>query len=303
MGKHGNNHRANHHNHQHHGDVKNIKWAFFLNLIFTLIEIIGGIFTNSVAILSDALHDLGDSLSLGMAWYFQGLSNKGRDDTYSYGYKRFSILAALLNSLVLIVGSVFILSEAIPRLYTPETVDAKNMIFLAILGIIVNGAAVIKLKKGNSINEKVVSLHLLEDVLGWIAVLIGSIIMYFYDLPIIDPILSLLIAAYILLNVIKNLKDALKIFLQAGPLDMDKDQITAYFKSLPYVKSFHDFHYWSMDGNYHILTIHLVLHETAPMSQLSIWKNKIRKALKTMGFSHVTIEFELNDEDCILEEC
>lgn len=292
-----------HHKGHHHGDVKNIKWAFFLNLIFTIIEIIGGLFTNSVAILSDALHDLGDSLSLGMAWYFQKLSNKGRDDTYSYGYKRFSLLAALLNSVVLVIGSVFILSEAIPRLYNPEPVDAKNMVFLALLGIIVNGVAFLKLKKGSSLNEKVVSLHLLEDVLGWAAVLIGSIIMYFYDIPILDPILSLLIAVYILFNVFRNLKSSLKIFLQAGPTGIDKEQLTTYFKELHFVKSFHDLHYWSMDGNYHILTVHLVLHKAAKMQELSLWKRKIRIDLYALQFSHVTLEFELTEEDCVLEDC
>ena len=188
-----------HHGHHHQHDTKNISTAFFLNLAFTIIEIIGGLMTNSVAIMSDALHDLGDSLSLGLAWYFQKVAKKGRDKTFSYGYKRFSVLGAMINAIVLVVGSVFILQETIPRLWQPETPNVQGMFWLAILGIVVNGAAVLKLQKGTSLNEKVISLHLLEDVLGWAAVLVGSVLMYFFDLPIIDPLLSIGIAIFILL--------------------------------------------------------------------------------------------------------
>ena len=173
---------------------KNIGYAFFLNFGFTIIEIIGGFLTNSVAILTDAVHDFGDSISLGLAWYLQKVSKKGSDHKYSYGYKRFSLLGAIINSVILLVGSVFILSETIPRILEPQTPDVKGMFILAILGIIVNGAAVIRLRTGNTINEKVVSLHLWEDVLGWVAILIGSVMMYFFDIPIIDPILSILIS-------------------------------------------------------------------------------------------------------------
>ncbi len=141
--------------------TKNIKAAFFLNLAFTIVEIVGGFMTNSVAIFSDAIHDLGDSLSLGLAWYFQKISQKDRDDDYSYGYRRFSVIGALINTVVLFFGCIFILWETIPRLIHPEEVDPKGMIILSIIGIIINGAAVFNLKKGTSLNEKVVSLHLL----------------------------------------------------------------------------------------------------------------------------------------------
>ncbi len=182
------------HDHIHHrGGSKNIRTAFFLNVTFTIIEIIGGIMTNSMAILSDAVHDLGDSLSLGMAWYFQGLSSKGRDKSFSYGYGRFSLLGALINVCVLLIGSILILWKTIPRLLAPEAVDTTGMMILAVIGVIFNGLAVYRMRGGKSLNERVVALHLMEDVLGWVAVLIGSIIMHFFDLPIIDPILSLLI--------------------------------------------------------------------------------------------------------------
>lgn len=189
------------HNHENQG---NIKVAFFLNLSFTIAEIIGGLWTNSVAILSDAVHDLGDSLSLGLAWYFDAFSKKGPDEKYSFGYARFSLLAALINSLVLVGGSVLVLTRSVPRIFNPEPIDAKGMFVFAILGILINGLAVLKLKKGTSLNEKVVSWHLMEDVLGWVVILVASIVLMFVDIPILDPILSVLITIYVLFHVLKT---------------------------------------------------------------------------------------------------
>ncbi len=201
-------HHHHHHGHEghHHHHTGNIKVAFWLNLTFCILEFAGGLFTNSVAILSDALHDLGDSFSLGLAWYFQKISQRKRDKLFSYGYKRFSLLGALINSMILLIGSVFIVREAIPRILHPETSNAQGMIIFALIGIAVNGAAVLRLKKGSSINERVISLHLIEDVLGWVAVLIAAVVMLFVDVPVLDPLLSLLITGYILYNVVKNLK-------------------------------------------------------------------------------------------------
>ena len=253
----------NHHHHGHHHTTKNIKTAFFLNLVFTIIEIIGGFYTNSLAIMSDAVHDLGDSLSLGMSWYFQKLSNKQATKKYSYGYGRFSLLGAIINSIVLIVGSFFIISEAIPRIINPEEANATGMMWLAILGIIVNGAAVLKLKKGSSINERVVSLHLLEDVLGWVAVLIASIVMMYWDVPILDPILSLAIAGYVLFNVYRNIKDAFKIILQGVPNEISSDKIKEQILlNIDEVEDIHDCHIWTLDGEFHIATIHIILKKS-----------------------------------------
>ncbi len=290
------------HNHHHHGEG-NIKVAFFLNLGFTIIEIIGGMWTNSLAILSDALHDLGDSLSLGLSWYFQRLSKKGRDNTFSYGYRRFSLLGAVINSIVLVVGSIFILSEAIPQLVDPGNANAEGMMYLAILGVVVNGAAVLKLKKGTSINEKVVSLHLLEDVLGWVAVLIGSTVMMFFDLPVIDPLLSVLISAFILFNVYKNLKKSLTIILQGTPKGLSVEQLRERLKDLKEVTDIHDCHSWTMDGEYNVLTIHLVLDQDYPLSKLAEIKQKAKSLIKDESIEHITIEFESEEEHCELLEC
>lgn len=259
--------------------------------------------TNSVAILSDALHDLGDTLSLALAWYFQKISIKGRDNTFSYGYKRFSLLGAIVNSIILVVGSIFILTEAIPRLIHPEPSDAKGMMLLAVLGVVFNGAAVIRLKSGTSLNERVVRLHLMEDVLGWIAVLIGAVLMYFFDLPFIDPLLSLLISGYILFNVVKNLRHTFQIILQGIPVNADIDTIKSYLSGIPQIENYHDFHIWSMDGEYNILTVHLVLSEDLTMDEINALKTTIKDNLAYKGVDHATIEFENNQEECALIDC
>ena len=204
---------SHHHHHHHNQSGKNLKIAFFLNLGFTILEFFGGIYVNSVAIMSDAVHDLGDSLSLGTAWYLDKKSHKEADDKYSFGYKRFSLLGALINSIVLIGGSIYVISEAIGRLFEPQPSDAQGMIVFAIIGVLVNGYAAWKLSSGNSLNEKTVSWHLMEDVLGWVAVLIVAIVLNFTDNQYLDPALSILITLYILYNVVLRLKETLYIFL------------------------------------------------------------------------------------------
>jgi len=294
---------GHHHSHEHHHDVGNIKVAFFLNLTFTVVELIGGLYVNSMAILSDAVHDLGDSLSLGLSWYFQKLSKKGRDNTFSYGYKRFSVLGAIINSIVLVVGSLLIIRETLPRLWNPVQPDAQGMLILSILGIIVNGAAVFKLKKGTSLNEKVVSLHLLEDVLGWAAVLIASVVMMFYSVPVLDPILSLLISGFILYNVFKNLKASFKIVLQAYPSHPDQKTLKQKILMLPKVKGIHDIHIWSMDGDYHVMSIHIVLDRGVDVQEQMSIKAKVREVVSQNSIDHITIEMDCEKEECKLEDC
>ncbi len=292
-----------HHHHQGHEDVKNIKTAFFLNFSFTIVEIVGGLLTNSMAILSDAVHDLGDSISLGLSWYFQKVSKKPSTREYTYGYKRFSLLGAIVNSGVLLVGSVLIVVNALPRLLHPEQPDVKGMVLLAVLGVIVNGLAVLRLRKGSSLNERVVSLHLLEDVLGWIAVLLGAGIMYFVDAPVIDPLLSLGISLFILYNVFRNIRQSLHIILQGSPGTVDLGQIEESVLKIDEVQGVHDLHAWSIDGEYNVLTIHVVLRSPQPMDELLKLKLIIREALLALGVQHCTIEFEVPEEDCELEGC
>ncbi|MDD3625466.1 MAG: cation diffusion facilitator family transporter [Proteiniphilum sp.] len=291
------------HTHHHgHRDVKNIRVAFFLNLSFTLIEFVGGVLTNSMAILSDAVHDLGDSFSLGLSWYFQKLSKKPGNKSYTYGYKRFSLLGAVVNSGILLVGSVVILFNALPRLMHPEQPDTKGMLLLAVLGVIINGVAVLRLRRGSSINERVVSLHLLEDVLGWVAVLIGAAIMHFVDLPVIDPLLSVAITLFILFNVYRNIRQSFRIILQGSPDTLDLDMAADAVSALEGVCRAEHLHAWSVDGEYNVLTMHVVVDKEMTMREQQLLKQEIRSTLNAMGVQHATIELELFDDpgDCRL---
>jgi len=304
---HSHNHEHNHshsHSHSHsHDSEKNIGVAFFINLSFTIIELIGGIITNSIAITSDAVHDFGDSISLGLAWYFQRLSKKGSNKLYSYGYKRFSLLGAIVNSVVLVVGSVFILSEAIPRIFEPQETSAEGMFILAIVGIIANGAAVLRTRKGTSINEKVVSLHLLEDVLGWFAVLLGSVLIYITGLTIFDPILSIAISIFILFNVFRNIRQVLPILLQGTPRELELEHIVKELKQIENIENIHDLHVWSLDEEYSVLTLHVILSEPLHIEKLVELKKQIRALLKEEKIQHVTIEFETKEESCDFLNC
>lgn len=288
------------HNHSHHHSSKNLKIAFFLNLGFTIFEFIGGLYVNSIAIVSDAVHDLGDSLSLGTSWYLDHKSKKDANEKFSYGYKRFSLLGALINSIVLLTGSTYVIYEAIKRLIEPEHSDAQGMIIFAIVGVIVNGYGAWKVSKGTSINERVVSLHLLEDVLGWVAVLIVSIVLYFYDNHYLDPALSLLITLYILFNVFKRLKETLFIFLQGVPKDIDLNIIKNSIIELDNVSSLHHTHLWSQEGENHVFTTHIKLKNIEDFNQILTVKKRVKEILEKYNFHHYTIETELDNETCKL---
>lgn len=286
------------HDHAHDHSRGNIKLAFFLNLGFTVVEFFGGLYVNSVAIISDALHDLGDSLSLGLAWFLQNKSEQGADSSFTFGYTRFSLLGALINSLVLIAGSIFVVNEAVARILSPEHTNAEGMFLFAILGVSVNGYAAWKVSHGKTMNERVISWHLLEDVLGWVAVLIVSIILMFKDIHYLDPALSLLITLYILWNVFKRLKETLYLFLQGSPSDVSIDEIRGKFLSLDFVTETDHLHIWSLDGKHHVITAHLHVKDMADISDLAAAKKEIRQLLKPYRFSHSTIEMEWDDDLC-----
>ena len=285
------------HSHQHSKDDR-IGWAFFLNVTFTIIEFIGGWLTNSTAIMADAVHDLGDSLSIGFAWILSRFSDKEASDKFSYGYRRLTLFGALINSIVLIIGSIWILFEAIPRLSNPEMPVVEGMLGLAILGVAVNGYAVLKLKAGETLNEKVLTWHLLEDVLGWVAVLIVSIVLLFVDLPILDPLLSIGFTLFILFNVFKNLKSTIVLFLQAAPDEETQESIKQSLTNLPEVNGVHHLHFWSLDGESHVLTAHIELVEKTDVDELIKLKEQVAKRLSAYRLSHTTIEFEFPKETC-----
>lgn len=286
------------HNHSHGQSGQNLKIAFFLNLGFTILELIGGFYVNSVAIISDAIHDLGDSLSLGTAWYLDRKSKQGSDATFSFGYSRFSLLGALINSVMLIAGSIFVIYEAVGRILEPEHSDAAGMLIFALFGILVNGYAAWKMSGGKSLNEKVISWHLLEDVLGWVAVLVVAIVLHFKDIHYLDPALSLLIAAYILWGVIGRLKETLFIFLQGVPQEIDLLEIEQQLLAINHVQSLHHTHVWSLEGDHHVFTTHLKLEKVDSVDHMLEIKNAAKQILSKYHFAHYTIETELDNENC-----
>lgn len=284
------------HKHEHHDS--NIKVAFILNVTFTIVEIVSGILFNSMAILSDALHDLGDSFSLGLAWRMQEFSEKESNELYSYGYRRYSLLSALINALVLVAGSVIIIYNAIPRIFSPEETNAQGMIGIAVLGIIVNGIAVHKSRGGKALNEQVISWHLLEDVFGWIAVLIVGTIMYFQEWYILDPLISIFITLFILYNILKKLKDTVLVFLQTVPKEIDLDQLNSSFLSIDKVIDTHHTHIWSLDSEYHVLTTHLVVKDDTSLEEYNLIKSKVRESCEKFNIEHLTIQIDHENQRC-----
>lgn len=292
---------SHHTNHEHIN--RNIGIAFFLNLLFAIIEIIGGFLTNSFAILSDALHDLGDSISLGVSWFLEKLSLKKPDHRYSFGYARFSLLGAIINSLLLIAGSTLILVHAIPRLFNPEEVHPQGMLVLAIIGIAINGIAILLVKRGKSLNAKTIVLHLLEDVLGWIAIFIASIVMIFVDFPILDTILSIVFTLFILYHVFKNLVTVFKVLLQAVPSDISIPELEKHIIDNTNAKSIHHTHVWTLDGLRHLLSTHVVIDKDMPNKNQQELKERIKKIIKKKGIEHVTIEIEFDNDYTKEKEC
>ncbi|MCB9194006.1 MAG: cation transporter [Flavobacteriales bacterium] len=291
---------AHAHGHQHDRSVKVLRTAFVLNSTFTIVELVGSTWTGSVAVLADAVHDLGDCLVLGAAWYLQRLSRRGRDADYTFGYARFSMLGGWLAALVLIAGAVWTVSMAIPRFSASVMPDTQGMIGLAVLGLVVNAIAARGLHGGLSLNERGAFLHLLEDVLGWAAVLIGALVMQFTHRSWIDPLLSIAIALFIVINAIGTLRRGTHILMLRKPGDLDLDGLTTRLKGIPHVVDVHDRHAWTLDGNYTILTLHLVLDDLDPEIASSV-KLQARDLMGSVGIAHATIELESVGEECLLE--
>lgn len=305
MGQGHNHSNHDHHSHDHHhhhttSSSKNLAWAFALNLSFSLLELAGGIFSNSIAIISDAFHDFGDALSLALVWYLQKVSTKPKDHYFDYGYKRFSILGALIISVILSVGSIFMIIESIKRFISPEDTKADVMFVLAIIGVVVNGAAMIRLNHGKSLTERAVFLHFLEDILGWIAVLIGSIVMMYFAFPWFDPLLSLVIALWILWNAYGNIKQVMVVMLQAVPESIDRKDLIVRWEKIKGIHSVHDIKIWSLDGNHHVASLHVLIDKTVKLNEFQKVKEKIRKVALEFEIIHTTIELETDAEQCKL---
>ena len=277
---------------------KNILVAFILNITFSIFELFGGIFTGSIAILSDSLHDIGDALSIGIAYLFEKKSKKKPDYKYTYGYVRYSVMGSIITTIILLVGSVFVIYESIKRLINPTPINYDGMILFAIFGVLVNTLAAYYTREGDSLNQKSVNLHMLEDVLGWIVVLIGSILMKFTNISYIDPILSIAVATFIFISAFKNIKLIVELFLEKTPQNVNIDEIKEHLLKIDGVDDVHHIHVRSIDGYNNFATLHVVVKEYK--YEL---KNKIKEELKEHNIGHSTIEMELKDEKCDEENC
>jgi cobalt-zinc-cadmium efflux system protein len=292
-------HPSHSHSHHHHHDgTSSLKFAFFINLVFSLVEVYGGFFTNSVSILSDALHDFGDSLALGLAWYLETYSLKKKDAKYSYGYRRFSLLSAVINVAILSAGSVYLFIEAIKRLSSPEEVNPLGMLAFAVLGVAVNGVSAWRVSKHHSHNHRAAFWHLLEDLLGWCAVLIAAVLIYFTHVTWLDPILSCAINVFVLFNVLRRLREMLRIFLQGVPATIDLDEIQSLIKKMPLVSDVHALQAWSMDGDHHFLNCHVLIKDEASKEDLVQLKGSIKAELLKHNVNESSIEFEFESEVC-----
>ncbi len=276
---------------------KNILIAFILNVGFSIIEFVGGILTNSVAIYSDAIHDLGDAFSIGVSFFLEKKSKKHPDKKYTYGYARYSVLGGVITTTILLVGSILVIVGAVKRLFNPVDVNYDGMMIFAILGVVLNFIAALVTKDGDSINQKSVNLHMLEDVLGWLVVLIGSIIMHFTDIKIIDSIMSIGVALFILINALKNLKKVLDLFLEKTPKEIDIDELKEHLLKIKGVDDIHHIHVWSIDGYNNYATMHIV----SKAKDISKVKKEIREELVEHNICHSILETE--EEACSEKEC
>lgn len=276
---------------------RNILIAFILNLGFSIFEFFGGLFTNSVAILSDSIHDMGDALSIGISFFLEKKSKKKPDNNYTYGYMRYSVLGGLITTVILLVGSILVINQAIGRIINPVEVNYKGMILFAIAGIVMNFIAAYLTREGDSINQKSVNLHMLEDVLGWGVVLIGALIMNYTDITILDPIMSIGVAIFIFVNAFRNLKEIMDLFLEKTPQNINIEKLKKHLQEIEGIDDIHHIHIWSIDGYNNYATMHIVTKS----DNVKEIKKKIREELEEHGICHAILETE--DEACSETEC
>ena len=277
---------------------KRILLAFLLNLSFSIFEFVGGIFTGSVAILSDAIHDLGDAAGIGISYFLERISKKQPDKTHTYGYARYSVMGSVITTLMLLIGSVVVIGNAVGRLVEPVTINYDGMIIFAVVGVCVNLGAAYFTHGGHSLNQRAVNLHMLEDVLGWVVVLIGAVVMRFTNLAFIDPIMSIGVAVFILINALQNARKIADLLLEKTPEGIDLSQIEKAVMEIEGVAGVHHIHVWSMDGEHNCATMHIVTD-----AEPHTIKEQVHRQLQAQGIGHATLELESETEHCHQEHC
>lgn len=281
---------------------ENIKIAFLLNLAFSIVEAIGGILTNSISIISDSLHNLGDSITIGINYIFEKKSKKLPNKEYSYGYLRYTMLGSLIASFILLVGSVVIIYNVVPRLIKPLSVNYDAMIIFGIFGLLINLYATIKIM-GSKEKDKKINTHMIEDTVIWLFILTGSICIKVFDSVIIDPILSLLIAIYILYQVYKYMKNIYNIFMEKVPKNVKIDEIKKDIEENENIDNVHHIHIWSMDGVNNYMTAHIHLNKVLSEEEIIKTKNDVKNKLMEDKINHITLEVEYFNEKCDSSKC
>ena len=272
---------------------KRILTAFVLNLIFAVFEFIGGALTGSVAIISDSVHDFGDSVSIGISYILEEKSKKEPDDKYTFGYGRYSVLGSLIMTVILIVGSIFVIIHACDRIIHPAEIDYIGKLLFAAFGMGVNFIAAVATRGDGSLNQQAVNLHMFEDVLGWGVVLLGAILMKFTDITYIDPIMSIGVAIFLLVHAFKHFKEICDIFFEKTPDGIDIAELKHHLKEIDGVLDVHHFHLRTLDGVNHIATLHIVTS-----SDPAAIKKAVKEELLEHGISHTTVEIETPEEEC-----
>jgi cobalt-zinc-cadmium efflux system protein len=277
-----------HHHHKKAGE--NLAFVFFMNLVFNIIVILGGLATNSMAILADCIHDLADTISIAFAWYLEHVAQKDSSDKYSYGYQRFSILGAVIISVFVIIMALVILSEAIPRLFAPEGVDAGGMLIVAIVGLFFKSISVYRLHKGETFNEKAIFIHQLGDIFEWLAILILSVVLIFWDgAPYLDAFVSIGIALWLIFNLSRNLYKSFEVLLQKTPNHFDVDEFKSSVNGIEGVDKIDDFHVWSLDGIDSVATLKVSINNWNMQEEI---KKEIYNIASRYHIVDITIEFD-----------
>ena len=272
--------------------TKRAVWlAFFLNLSFAIVEFIAGGIFGSSAVLADSVHDLGDAIAIGISAFLETISNREEDNHYTLGYKRFSLLGAMVTAVILMTGSGMVILENMVKLFHPQPVNDEGLLWLGIIAISVNVLASLVIRKGQTKNESILSLHFLEDTLGWLAVILMAIVLRFTDWYILDPLLSLAISFFILSKAIPRFWSTLRIFLDAVPEGVNIQKIKTDLAELDHVASINQLNLWTMDGLEKNAIVHVCLDH---VKHMEVCKESIRDLLKERGFQNVTIEV---DED------
>ena len=275
--------------------TKRAVWlAFFLNLSYAIVEFIAGGVFGSSAVLADSVHDLGDAIAIGISAFLESISNRKEDSHYTLGYKRFSLLGALITAVILMTGSVFVILENLTKLFHPKPVNDEGILWLGIIAVSINLLASLVVRKGKTKNESILSLHFLEDTLGWIAVILMAIILRFTDWYILDPLLSLVISFFILSKAIPRFWSTLKIFLDAVPEGVETGDLEKDLGALINVKSVNQLSIWSMDGLENNAIIHLCLEDWDQMMET---KNQVRQLLEERGVQNITIEVDTSQSN------